>query len=285
MSRLFFSVILCLAGLVGFTGCHSSKSSAARYRGDAIYGYDNKKGGKGHGKYSNKELQSRTERLSDPLAKALVAEAETWLGVPYLYGGQDKNGTDCSGMVMEVYRNVCGLKLPRSSREQSNWCQPVDPMLVQPGDLVFFAPNGSTVSHVGMYVGNGEMIHASLSKGVMFSSLSADYWRDRLYGVGRVAGAETAWRNNGRKLAASEPQYAMGGKKKAAKSSKKEKKGKAPAASGRTISVEEFARLAARNKNVASGSQLPDGTDDAAAILEEILDQKIDSIFVNLPEE
>lgn len=127
------------------------------------------------------------------MERALVEEAAGWIGTPYLYGGKTKEGADCSGLVMEVYRQVCGVKLPRSSAAQSMWCQPVAPEKMQPGDLVFFSADSMQVSHVGMFIGDGQMIHASSSRGVMVSPLNNPYWLSRFYSIGRVASAETAW--------------------------------------------------------------------------------------------
>ena len=105
---------------------------------------------------------------------------------------------------MEVYRQVCGVKLPRSSAAQSMWCQPVAPEKMQPGDLVFFSADSMQVSHVGMFIGDGQMIHASSSRGVMVSPLNNPYWLSRFYSIGRVASAETAWHN--RKNAGTHPE-------------------------------------------------------------------------------
>lgn len=255
--RLLQIAVIAVCGVLVFSGCHSTTATTAHYRGDSVYGGDGKDSRKGKGKggkkkggksgrYHDKELLARAKRLSDPLARALVTEAESWLGVPYRYGGQDKDGTDCSGMIMEVYRNVCGLKLPRSSRDQSDWCQPVATGAMQPGDLVFFASDGESVSHVGMYVGNGEMIHASSSRGVMLSPLSNDYWANRFYGVGRVASAETAWQGR------------------ATRSSRSSAPSKTLVADAKKSTSEPK----------TSDGNLPD------TLLEDVINQKIDSIFV-----
>lgn len=88
----------------------------------------------------------------------VVAEAEKYLGIPYVWGGTDPDrGLDCSGLVQLVYRNL-GVELPRVSRDQANAGQPVASLdQAQPGDLLAF---NSPVSHIGIYVGDGKMIHA-----------------------------------------------------------------------------------------------------------------------------
>lgn len=134
------------------------------------------------------------------MGRDLAEEARRWLGTPYRYGGQDRGGTDCSGLVMEVYRSVCAVKIPRSTTEQKSYCTEVARNKTRVGDLVFFG-GGKGVSHVGLYIGKGEMIHASSSRGVMVSNIDSGYWGDRFKGSGRVAGAEQSWaaNNSGRK--------------------------------------------------------------------------------------
>lgn len=118
---------------------------------------------------------------------ALVKEAKRWLGTKYKYGGHSRSGTDCSGMVMEVYRKVCDVALPRSSHEQQAYCKGISKKDLMEGDLVFFATGrGKTVSHVGMYIGDGKIVHASASKGVIVSHLDDKYYLRTYHSSGRV---------------------------------------------------------------------------------------------------
>ena len=93
----------------------------------------------------------------------VVADAQQYLGVPYVWGGTTPSGFDCSGLVQHVYGDL-GVTLPRTSEEQATVGQPVDSLAdAQPGDLVFFAGTDGTASapgHVGIYIGNGQMIDA-----------------------------------------------------------------------------------------------------------------------------
>ncbi len=94
----------------------------------------------------------------------VVADARNYLGVPYLWGGTDPNqGVDCSGLVQDVYSEA-GISLPRTSQEQATVGTPVASLAeAQPGDLVFFPGSDGTAAspgHVGIYIGNGEMIDA-----------------------------------------------------------------------------------------------------------------------------
>ena len=98
---------------------------------------------------------------SGDLRTELVKTAKRFLGVPYRWGGSTvKDGFDCSGLTMVAYR-LNGLNLPRVSRNQFRAGKAVSEAKLSPGDLVFFATKGGQrVTHVGMYVGNGEFIHA-----------------------------------------------------------------------------------------------------------------------------
>jgi hypothetical protein len=93
-----------------------------------------------------------------------VADAQKFLGVPYVWGGTSPTqGVDCSGLVQDVYAEV-GISLPRTSQEQATTGVPVASVAeAQPGDLVFYPGTDGTASapgHVGIYIGNGEMIDA-----------------------------------------------------------------------------------------------------------------------------
>lgn len=129
--------------------------------------------------------------------KKLVDEALTWLGTPYRYGGQDYNGTDCSGLTMEVYRKALGIKIPRSSREQQQFCQSISKGALMVGDLVFFSTgrDKNRVSHVGLYVGDGKIVHASGSKGVIISNIGERYYASNYHSSGHVARASDKHRD------------------------------------------------------------------------------------------
>lgn len=137
------------------------------------------------------DVASDPSLSNDPkISDALVRTARTWLGTPYRYGGQSKKGTDCSGMLMVIYKDVANLSLPRNSAEQRNYCLDINRRSLQPGDLVFFSTStrGGKVSHVGMYVGGGKIIHASSSRGVIESSLDEKYYKNHYHSSGRVYG-------------------------------------------------------------------------------------------------
>lgn len=140
---------------------------------------------------SSKKIISGPEpatALADP-TKKLLNEANGWLGTPYKYGGNTKSGVDCSGMVCMVFNNALSIKLPRTSAQQGEWCTKINKSDLKPGDLLFFSTTSGSkkISHVGMYIGDGNMIHASTSKGVIVSSLSEAYYVRTYHSCGRVA--------------------------------------------------------------------------------------------------
>ncbi len=125
----------------------------------------------------------------DKEAKALIKEAISWIGTPYQYAKAEKGvGTDCSGFVMEVFKEVSNWLLPRNSAKQADFCLDVDSSRVVPGNLVFFATGSDpqAVSHVGMMLTGTEFIHASSSKGVTISNITSPYYTKRLIKFGKL---------------------------------------------------------------------------------------------------
>ena len=125
------------------------------------------------------------DALSGASAAAIIATAKQYIGVPYVWGGSTPSGFDCSGFVQYVFAKH-GITLPRTSAQQYTAGTWVSKSNLQPGDLVFYNTSGSGVSHLGIYIGNGQFIHASSSKGVMISEMSNSYWSARYYGARRV---------------------------------------------------------------------------------------------------
>jgi len=106
----------------------------------------------------------------------LVRQYRSWQGTPYRLGGMDRSGVDCSGLVYRVFDDLYALRLPRTTEAQLAFGMPVDRDQLQIADLVFFKTSWK-VRHVGIYLGNGEFLHASTSRGVMISSLDNPYWQ------------------------------------------------------------------------------------------------------------
>lgn len=172
MSRRLLHIVYILSAMSLLASCSSSRraTAVASTRPSAT------------------ELRVPSADALHPSARALVKEAQSWLGTPYKYGGNDRSGVDCSGLVLQVYLRALDISLPRNSRAQKDYCTSASLGSLTPGDLVFFATGKQKgrVSHVGIFVGDNKMIHASTSKGVIVTDLSQDYYTRTFAGAGYV---------------------------------------------------------------------------------------------------
>ena len=124
------------------------------------------------------------QQVSRSSSSTLVSNALSLKGVPYVFGGTSKSGFDCSGYTQYVFKGS-GISLPRTSSAQFNVGSSVKKDQLQTGDLVFFTTYAKGPSHVGIYVGGGNFVHASNS-GVRTTSLSDSYYANRYVGARRV---------------------------------------------------------------------------------------------------
>ena len=142
-------------------------------------------------KYNEKEGYVASNYLSNKIsdiiqittsisAEKIIEYAKTLLGKKYVWADEGPDTFDCSGFTWYVYKNVAKISLPRSSKEQGAYGTYIIKKNLQLGDLVFFDTVGATdnvISHVGIYVGNNQFIHASSSQGkVVISQLDNDYY-------------------------------------------------------------------------------------------------------------
>ena len=116
---------------------------------------------------------------------AILAEADKYRGVPYVFGGTTPSGFDCSGYVKYVFAKQ-GIALPRLADEQYNVGVEVSRANLKAGDLVFFETYEPGPSHSGIYIGNGKFISATSSRGVAVADLDTGYWGERYIGAKRV---------------------------------------------------------------------------------------------------
>jgi cell wall-associated NlpC family hydrolase len=126
-----------------------------------------------------------------PTLLPAVRYALSLQGTPYRYGKDSPDeGFDCSGFVQHVYR-AYGIPLPRTVREMAGYLSPIAFADRRPGDLLFFSLDGRPYSHVGIYVGSEDFVHAPSSHTghVIVSSLRREYWARRLVGVRRPMSA------------------------------------------------------------------------------------------------
>jgi hypothetical protein len=122
------------------------------------------------------------------LGQEIADAASALIGSPYRYGGSGPDVFDCSGLVSFVHAKF-GVATPRTAAQQFAAAQPVPRGELRAGDLVFFRLSGSSVSHVGVYIGQGYFVHApQTGANVRIASLDDDYFRPRFAGAGRLYG-------------------------------------------------------------------------------------------------
>ncbi|MDG5814373.1 NlpC/P60 family protein [Chitinispirillales bacterium ANBcel5] len=134
------------------------------------------------GDESHREKTNTSTTQHDRLKQAV----ESYLGVPYQFGGTSRSGIDCSGLVLRVFDEVYNIQLPHSSRKMRERGISILPANARAGDLVFFRGNSNRINHVGIYMGERRFVHASSSRGVIYSNLDQDYYRRRYAGMRRI---------------------------------------------------------------------------------------------------
>ena len=134
---------------------------------------------------------TQAERVSaGGRVQKVIEDALQLVGIRYRRGGSStETGFDCSGFVGYVFRERLGLALPRTSREISRAGEPVDQNELEPGDLVFFNTMRHAFSHVGIYLGDNQFVHAPRSgRAVRVEDLRDRYWAKRYNGARRIDG-------------------------------------------------------------------------------------------------
>ncbi len=132
------------------------------------------------------EYNTVSRSANRPDVRKLLATAKSHLGQPYVYGSAGPSSFDCSGFTLYVFKKV-GVNLPHLASAQAKYGSRIDKQDLRPGDLVFFSYHGSrNIEHVGIYVGNGEFIHASSSKGITVTPLAMGYYAKNYRGANRI---------------------------------------------------------------------------------------------------
>lgn len=141
--------------------------------------------------YVNLKFPAPSEDLINP-SEALVRHGMTYLGVRYRFGGTSREtGLDCSGLMLNVFQHA-GVDLPRRAADMARLGVKVDKKDLQPGDLVFFNTRKQAYSHVGLYVGDGQFLHAPSSGGqVRVEDMNGRYWLARFNGARRLIDEES----------------------------------------------------------------------------------------------
>jgi len=127
----------------------------------------------------------QVSRGSNYYARRIVQTSLQYIGVPYVFGGTTPGGFDCSGFTRYVFANA-GISLPRTADAQYEVGTPIAYDDLIAGDLVFFSTYTYGASHVGIYMGDGQFINASSSRGVSIASLNSSYWSAHYIGARRI---------------------------------------------------------------------------------------------------
>ena len=140
------------------------------------------------GQYLTTGVVNQPSTPSTNKVQAVVDLAHKQIGKPYVWGAEGPNSFDCSGLTYYVYKNAAGITLPRSSTAQYGAGKAVSKSNLQPGDLIFSSTDGTgNITHVAIYVGNGQMIHAPRSgKNVEKVSMNTSYWNKAYVGARRI---------------------------------------------------------------------------------------------------
>ena len=139
---------------------------------------------------AGKEKRSKNRVGEDRLRGKILKIAKKYIGVPYRFGGASPSGFDCSGYAMYVYGRA-GVSLPHGAGAQYKKLRPVKKP--RPGDLVFYKTYLPTISHVGIYVGNGRFLHSPRSgRTVSYANMKIRYWRTRYAGAATAIRSEPA---------------------------------------------------------------------------------------------
>jgi len=138
--------------------------------------------------YSSGTVNNSTTSLRDTPRERMLMEIIKYLDTPYKYGGNSKDGIDCSAFTQNLYRDILSINLLRSARLQFTQGQSVsNKQDLQFGDLVFFNTRQRVrPGHVGIYIGDKLFAHASTAKGVTISSMDLDYYSQRFMGGRRI---------------------------------------------------------------------------------------------------
>lgn len=168
MRKVFVITLIASIVLFGFPSCKSKKKPTKK------------------AKTTQKHIVKQSISASGNDNKKLYKVVNEWLGTPYKYGGCDKKGTDCSCLVLNIYKEVYGIDLYRSAYDIMKNVFFVEKNQIKEGDILFFITNkNKTVSHVGIYLKDNLFIHSSTSKGVILTNLDEPYYVKAFYKAGR----------------------------------------------------------------------------------------------------
>ena len=184
-----YSVVTTLSKGTAVT-VHSTSNGWSKITANGIEGYVSSQYLSSTKPSTGSSNSSSSSSSTSSSVNAVLNLAAKQLGKPYVWGAQGPSSFDCSGLTYYVYKNAAGITLPRVSSDQSRYGTTVSKSNLKAGDLVFFdtsGPNNGAVSHVGIYVGNGQMIHASSSSSkIVQVSIETSYWKNAYVTAKRV---------------------------------------------------------------------------------------------------
>jgi hypothetical protein len=160
--KLYQSCLLLLFTAVFLTACHSKKAVLKGSPGEVV---------KPQGFIADKYAELMNVDKDQIQNGRLYAFIDQWMGVPYKFGGQDKDGVDCSGLAQLLEQEVYAVNIPRTTAQQVTTIKRKYEEELKEGDLVFFDFDGKEFSHVGVYLQNGYVVHASSKRGVIIVRL------------------------------------------------------------------------------------------------------------------
>lgn len=131
--------------------------------------------------------EDNTDESTDARVQNVINIARKQIGKPYVWGAEGPNSFDCSGFTSYAYKQGANITLPRVSRDQGNFGTAISRSNLKAGDLVFFASNGTTINHVGLYLGNSEFIHSPRpGETVRIDKLTSNYYNNNYFSARRV---------------------------------------------------------------------------------------------------
>jgi murein DD-endopeptidase / murein LD-carboxypeptidase len=164
-----------------FTSCHSGKE-ATNNKTNPSASVKNSSVKKIEAKYAA-ALGVSEKQISNI---ALYSFIDEWYGVPYKYGGKNKNGIDCSNFTSTLYKEIYNKSFSGNSASIFDQCKVISKNQLKEGDLLFFKIENNTISHIGIYLQNNKFVHATTKKGVMIDDLDEPYYKKYFFKAGRL---------------------------------------------------------------------------------------------------
>jgi probable lipoprotein NlpC len=166
MKKIRYLYCVLLALMVVLSSCHTRRAAMRGEAGELV---------KPQQSVADKYAAILGVEKSDIQNGRLYDFVDDWMGTPYRFGGQDRDGIDCSGLAQLLEQQVYNVNIPRSTSQQITVIKRKYEEELVEGDLLFFDYDGKKFSHVGVYLQNGYYVHASSSKGVTITKLHDPY--------------------------------------------------------------------------------------------------------------